>query len=94
MWSGKRLVVKCNNDAVIKVLLHGRARDPFGAAGARNLWYILADADIDSSFVHVMGKIIQVTDLHSRWAGCPENYNKLCTHIVNPIWLPVNIQMC
>ena len=56
MWSGKRVVVKCDNDTVVKVLSHGHARDPFLAACARNFWYILADTDINASFVHVMGK--------------------------------------
>ena len=54
MWSGRRVIVRCDNDAVVQVLSHGRARDPFHAACARNVCYILAD--IDASFVHVMGK--------------------------------------
>ena len=77
MWSGRRLAVKCDNDAVVKVLIHGRARDPFLAACARNLWYILADADIDASFVQVLGKNNQVADLLSHWADCPEDHKKL-----------------
>ena len=34
MWKGKRIVIRCDNDAVVKVLSHGRARDPFLAACA------------------------------------------------------------
>ena len=49
MWKGKKVVIKCDNDAVVKVLSHGRARDPFLAACARNAWYIAADADVDVS---------------------------------------------
>ena len=28
MWKGKKITIKCDNDAVVKVLSHGRARDP------------------------------------------------------------------
>ena len=59
----------------------------------KNLGYILADTDSDASFVHVMGMGNQMADLLSRWADCPEDYNKLYTYIANPIWLPVNVQM-
>ena len=71
MWSGRRLLVKCNNDTVVKVLSHGWARDPFLTASARNVWYILADSDIDASFVHVMGKNNKVADLLSRLGWLP-----------------------
>ena len=93
MWSGRRVLVRCDNDDVVQVLSHGRARDPFLAACARNVCYILADADIDASFLHVMGKNNQVADLLSHWAGYPEDYRKLSTYLADPIWLPVNMQM-
>ena len=36
-WKCLKLLVKCDNDAVVKVLKSGRARDPFLAACARNI---------------------------------------------------------
>ena len=39
-WSGKRVLVKCDNQAVVAALQSGRACDPFLAACAHNIWYI------------------------------------------------------
>ena len=36
-WSGTRILIKCDNDAVVKVLNAGKARDAFLGACARNL---------------------------------------------------------
>ena len=46
MWKGKKITIKCDNDAVVKVLSHGRARDPFrllvpGMRGTLQLMLIL-----------------------------------------------------
>ena len=53
---GTRLLIKCDNEAVVRVLQSGRARDPLLGAFARNTWYITALADIDVQYSHVMGK--------------------------------------
>ena len=37
-WEGTRLLIKCDNDAVVKVVQSGRARDPLLGALARNIW--------------------------------------------------------
>ena len=84
MWLGRRLLVKCDNDPIVKALSHGCARDPFLAACARNVWYILADSDINASFVHVMVKKNQVAELFSPWAGYPEDYSKLSAYLLTP----------
>ena len=53
LWSGTKVLVKCDNDTVVKVLNAGKARDPFLGACARNIWYI------DLQYIHVLGKTIQ-----------------------------------
>ena len=93
MWKGKRVVGRCDNDAVVKVLSKGRARDPFLAACARNVWLLTADADIDASFVHVLGKNNQVADLLSRWTGSVSDQEKLLYFVQRPVWVHVDTQM-
>ena len=46
-WAGSRILIKCNNDTIVKVLNAGKARDPFLGACARNVWYMAALSDID-----------------------------------------------
>ena len=64
-WSHKRVLIKCDNDAVVRVLRSGRARDPFLGACARNIWLQAAQHDIDLSYIHVLGKANVVAD---RWS--------------------------
>ena len=92
-WSGTTILVKCDNDAVVKVLSAGKARDPFLGACARNVWYIAALADIDLQYEHILGRDNTVADLLSRWQFTQENVIQLQQFIENPVWLPVSINM-
>ena len=92
-WAGKGILVKCDNDAVVKVLSAGKARDPYLGACARNVWYMAALADIDLQYVHVLGKNNVVADLLSRWQYSLENVSQLQALIGNPVWLPASVEM-
>ena len=92
-WKGSRVLVKCDNDAVVKVLNAGRARDPYLGACARNIWYMAALSDIDLQYVHVLGKNNVVADLLSRWQFSAANVTQLQKFVHNPVWLPVSIDM-
>ena len=92
-WKGRRVLVKCDNDAVVKVLNAGRARDPYFGACARNIWYMAALSDIDLQYVHVLGKNNMVDDLLSRWQFSSANVTQIETLVHNPVWLPVSIDM-
>ena len=61
--------IKCDNDAVVKVLKSGRARGQLLGAFARHNWYLSALADIDVQCVHAMGNSNRIADLLSRWTG-------------------------
>ena len=91
MWTGKRILVKCDNEAVVHVLSAGRTKDPYLAACARNVWYLAAQYDTDMSYVHVLGKNNQVADLLSRWSADAACFQKLSQYVQNPVWVPVDI---
>ena len=86
-------LVKCDNDAVVKVLNAGKARDPYLGACARNVWYMAALSDIDLQYVDVLGKNNMVADLLSRWQYSIANVTQLQTLVDNPLWLPVSVDM-
>ena len=48
LWLGRKMLVRCDNKAVVSVLSTGRSRDPFLSACARNIWYCSAKHDIDT----------------------------------------------
>ena len=92
-WQGVKLLVKCDNEAVVKVLQSGRARDPLLGAFARNIWYISALADIDVQYVHVMGKANRVADLLSRWTNSWSDQCELKGMIGVCKWLPTSLEL-
>ena len=91
LWSGAKVLIKCDNNAVVKVLNVGKARDPFLGACARNIWYLAAMADVELQYV--LGKNNTVADLLSRWQYSEQNVAHLQEFIQNQIWLPVDVSM-
>ena len=51
-WQHKSILVKCDNAAVVQVLTNGKTRDPFLATCARNIWYCMAQNDINFTYTH------------------------------------------
>ena len=92
-WATKRVLIQCDNEAVVTVLRSGKTRDPYLAACARNIWYAAAAADIDLQYVHIRGVDNKFADVLSRWQGTIDQFNLLYTHIQRPIWLPVSQDM-
>ena len=92
-WAGTRILIKCDNDAVVKVLNAGKARDPYLGACTRNVCYMAALSDIDLQYVLVSGKYNVVADLLSRWQYNAENVSKLNAIVSSPVWLSVSVDM-
>ena len=42
LWSGHKVLVKCDNNAVVTVLKNVKTKDPFLSACTRNVWYCSA----------------------------------------------------
>ena len=90
-WASKKVLIKCDNEAVVSVLRSGRTKDPYLGACARNIWYICALADIDAQYVHVRGLDNRVADLLSRWTGSGNDCLELKMYVQDPVWIPANI---
>ena len=90
-WSKSRVLIKCDNEAVVRVLSHGRTKDPFLAACARNIWQIAALHDIDLVYIHILGKKNIIADLLSRWTASSHDIQKLHSLVQDPLWLQVTM---
>ena len=67
--TSNKVLIHCDNQAVVTVLNTGKTHDPFLAACARNVWYVTAVNDIDACFSHIRGVDNTVADILSRWQG-------------------------
>ena len=92
-WASKKILIKCDNDAVVTVLKSGKTHDPYLAACARNVWYASAMSDIAIQYAHIRGSENGVADILSKWQGTPEQVNYLHSNVKQPIWLPVSYEM-
>ena len=93
LWHRKSILIRCDKAAAVSVLNTGKARDPFLAAVARNIWFELAKQDIQAVYRHIPGKVNQVADLLSRWQGTQCQCVKQDTLVANPLWLPTDIKL-
>ena len=58
-WAGHRVLIHCDNQAVVLVLNTGKSRDDFLSKIAKNLFMWLSAFNIDLQVVHVAGNVIQ-----------------------------------
>ena len=63
-----KIRVRCDNLAVVQVLKSGRTKDPFLAACTCNIWFLVAQFDVDMRYDHIQGVNNRVADLLSRWS--------------------------
>ena len=92
-WAGHRVLIHCDNQAVVSVLNTGKSRDHFLSKIARNIFMSLSACNIDLQVVHVAGKCNTVADLLSRWFITCNNFQKL-QKLVHPVtWIAVNDQL-
>ena len=47
-WADAKVLIKCDNEAVVSVLRTGKARDPFWGACARKVWYHATILHVDT----------------------------------------------
>ena len=92
-WAHHKVLIKCDNQAVVQVLVNGRTRDPFLATCARNIWQVAAKFDVELVYQHIHGIHNPIADLLSRWTNHHSDFVKLYTYVDNPIWLNVNIDL-
>ena len=66
-WANKKLRIKCDNMAVVEVLLSDKTKDNVLATCARNIWMLTALFNITIHIEHIPGKCNVIADLLSRF---------------------------
>ena len=93
LWVSKKILIRCDNGAVVSVPKSGKTRDPYLAACARNIWYAFAMSDIDIQYTHIKGSDNKVADILSRWQATPDQWSYLHSNVMQSIWLQVSYDM-
>ena len=83
-WKEMNILIHCDNFGVVNVLRSDRARDPYLAACANNIWQWAATHDISFTYTHVSGKSNRTPDL-SKWTNSPSNVAGLTVLVPSPI---------
>ena len=103
LWSdelhGHVVRVRCDNASAVSVLQHGRGRDPFLLACARDVWHLTARFNFEIRIEHVPGHENHLADQLSRYyvdKSCRaqiEDYiahNDTTLHTIPPEWFMVS----
>ena len=88
-WKNQRVLIKCDNQAVVSVLNSGRTQDLTLAAIARNIMMDISENDIDLQVIHILGVNNKIADLLSRWFTTKNPGDVLKKILPNPVWLHV-----
>jgi len=72
-WQGKRLLIFCDNEAVVSVIQSGRSRDGILQAGLRELNYLCTINSVDIVPRHLSSSDNRLADHLSRWNLSPSH---------------------
>ena len=72
-WLSRKVLIQCDNEAVVSVLRTGKTCDPYLRACECNIWYLAVKSDMDLCYMHIEGVNNQVADVLSGWQGTPIN---------------------
>ena len=70
LWSGRRVLLACDNQSAVSILNHGSSRNPALAAIGRRIALLAALFDFDFRAVHIPGASNKLADFLSRSASC------------------------
>ena len=79
-----KIVVECNNEAVVSVLQNSKTSDPLLAPYIRDTKMLAAQFDIDMWLVHIAGAQSMVADLLSSWNQTDNYVHKLALCQIRP----------
>ena len=66
-WQGLRIIVQCDNEAVVRSLNSGRVQDSLLAVCLRAIWFATASNEFELRATHLSSSANRLADLLSRW---------------------------
>lgn len=66
-WQGLRIIVQCDNEAVVRSLNSGRVQDSLLAVCLRAIWFEAASNEFELRATHLSSSANRLADLLSRW---------------------------
>ena len=92
-WQDKKLDIRCDNLAVVKVLTSGKTKYSFLATCACNIWLTCAIFNIHIRVWHILSKSNHTADLFCRWAITKDPLTRLHTLLPQFIWVPAHVDL-
>lgn len=75
-WSGRKILVKCDNESTVIIINTGRSRDPFLQACLRELILMAGRHSFEIRACHIPGVSNRIPDELSRWSLSKEHENR------------------
>ena len=87
-WKDKKIRIKCDNMAVVDVLISEKTKDTTLSVCARNIWLLSALFNISIHIEHISGKSNVTADLLSRYKLDHQSWDLICAYVPNVLWVP------
>ena len=92
-WKDRKVRVKCDNMAVVKVLTSEKTKDATLGACAHNIWLLSALFNISKHTEHISGKSNVIGDLLSRYKFNKQSLDLLRAYVPNVSWVRTHIDL-
>ena len=84
-WSKRRIIIKCDNQAVVSMIISGKTQDMALAAITKYIMMEAVKYDINLQVIHILVVDNKITDLLSRWQITKEPEKFLKNFLPNPV---------
>ena len=89
-WANQKVVLQCDNQAVVSLITNGKTRDRTLAAIARNIHMEAATRNISLITIHIKVRDNKIADLLSSWETTDKNSHKLKLLLPRFIFITIN----
>ena len=86
-WANHKILIHCDNQAVVAIMASSKTRDLTLAAIHRNILMECAKFDIELNTVHIAGKSNVVADALSRLSLDSRYMQSIYSYVADPVWL-------
>ena len=76
-WTGLRIQVFCDNEAVVAVINSGKTSELFMGTILRNMWPSVSSQEFEIKAVHLLGATNRLPDYLSHWHLDFDKYSRL-----------------
>ena len=86
LWKDSKVIIWCDNAAVVNAFTFHKIRDPWLMTYVRNVWYFTALYNVQLEVKHIEGIKNIYADILSRWQSYSHSNNVTVQYLKSCVW--------